>query len=445
MGMGFYLAVPTFICKDGSRCSASRACEEGDYSFAEDSIHSLVYEWKLVCDLQYQVSVIGSAYFIGVAIGSLLISTFADRYGRQRTCLCALLLMGMALLVAAFAPWVVLIDVMTAVVGFAETILAAAVFLLLNESLPSELRSWYSSLSISFWSSGTMVNALLFYTLPGWREVTLIAAVVSFGSALVLARIRESVRWLIANKKDFSTGLAILRKTAKANGLDPLSISLQPFVNAQGEQEPAEEVDSIQSGFGGLLGSPELRRRALFVTVLWTTSTLCYYGLVICLSSYSGSIYENGVALGLGEVSITLLVGRFMDRIYRRKAFVLSEIAGVLACTGAWLAGSDSSMRLLSIAGLLLAMAATDSLFLVTYIYTSELFPTKVRAVGYALTTCASRVGGLLASNLLLLSSTTGTSPLLVMAAAMLFSIVPSLCLPETLGQPLVDYTDRLK
>lgn len=434
LGLGFYLAVPTFICKDGSRCSASRACEEGDYSFASDSVHSLVYEWKLVCDQQYQVSVIGTCYFLGVTVGSLLISTFADGYGRQRTCLCASLLLGSALLAAAFAPWVLVVDLVTAVAGFAETTLTASVFLLLNESVPSELRSWYSGLSFVFWSAGTMMDALLFYTLPGWREVMLVSAVIAFASAIGLMRSHESVRWLVVNRKDFSAGLAVLRKTAKANKLDPRSITLPPCADAQREE------DSVHSGFGGLLRSKELRRRALFVTVLWTTTTLCYYGLVICLSSYSGNIYENGVALSVGELSINLFVGRYMDRFPRRKGFIVSEAIAVLACTGAWLAGSQPTLGLLSVTGLLLAMGATNTLFLMVYIYTAELFPTTVRAVGYALTSSASRVGGLLASNLLLLETYTSAPPLLIMAAAMLFSVLPSLCLPETLGQPLLDY-----
>lgn len=371
-------------------------------------------------------------------MGSLLISAFTDKWGRQRTCLGFLLLHSISLLIGAFSPFVLLTDFITVILGLSETVLTAAVFLLLNESLPSDLRSWYSGLSIAFWSAGTLVDALLFYLLPSWREVMLIAAVIAFGSSIALMRVTESVRWLVANKKDFSGGLAILRKIAKANGLNPLNISLPPLSNTG--DNAAGEVDSINSGFGGLLSSKELRRRAFYATFLWATSTLCYYGLLLCLSSYSGNIYENGIALSIGELSVTLLAGRFMDRFPRRTAFLVSEVIAALATAGAWLAGLEPSPSFLPMVGLFVGMAATDALFLMVYVYTAELFPTKVRAAGYALTSSASRIGGFLASNLLLLETYTGTQPLLILAGAMLFSTLPCICLPETLGQPLLDY-----
>lgn len=439
LGLGFFLAQPGFVCKDGKECSSDRACSEGQYHFSTDSVHSMVYEWELVCAQQYQVSLIGSAYFLGVTVGSLLISVFTDKWGRQRTCIFSILLLGCSLLSASFSPWVILIDILTVLAGFSETILTAALFLLLNESLPSDKRVWYTGMSIAFWSVGTMFDAALFYFLPNWRYVMFVCAVIPFIGGLGLMYANESVRWLVANKKDFNTALAVLRKTAKGNGLDPMTIHLQPLVNSQ---ENDNDKDSINSGFRGLLSSSELRRRAFYATFLWATSTLSYYGLLICVSTYSGNIYENGVALSIGELSVTLIVGRFMNNWNRRPAFLISQVVAAVAATGAWIAGFKPtvSCRVLSIAGLVLGMGATDALFLMVYIYTAEIFPTKVRAAGYALTSSAARVGGLLAGNLMLLQSYTGISPLLMIAGAMLVTTIPCICLPETMGQTLLDY-----
>ena len=441
VGLGFFLAPPKFICEDGSHCSASTACSQGHYELDKNSIHSMVYEWKLVCEDEYQTSLIGSLYFVGLTIGSILIGRLTDAFGRQRTCLYCLVLLGATLLLGAFSPSPVYIDIVSVVSGAIEAVLSVAAYLLLNEMLSSDLRSWYSGLAFAFWSGGTMIVALLFLVLDDWRKVMIVCSMIPFIAIPSTLCQPESIRWLVVNKHRVETATKVAKRLAKANKIDPETIRLHPMLESQEEMQ--DSSSTLMSGYKGLFSSKKMRLRLFGINFLWIAVNVAYYGALMCVTSYNGNVYINGVLLGLGETLPNLIMGKVADHIKRKTVIIVSCLLGCLASMLSWLLGEigcGSACDWPSMGILLLAMVCIDCFYLLIYIFTSELFPTKVRGAGYSMCNTTSRLGGLLASNLLLIQQDVGIHPLLIIAGSLLASVFPVLTLPETLGQPLLDY-----
>ena len=93
----------------------------------------------------------------------------------------------------------------------------------------------------------------------------------------------------------------------------------------------------------------------------------------------------------------------------------------------------------LQTAALFLARFMMTALYLLIYVYTSELFPTSLRSLAMGMCTAVGNLGGLLAPNLVLLSGVIGVAPLLIISVLLFCCCVVGWGLPETKGVQLSD------
>ena len=148
--------------------------------------------------------------------------------------------------------------------------------------------------------------------------------------------------------------------------------------------------------------SPVYRRRTLIVWVLWASAFLVANGLNNWMPTLYRTVYGLGLPQALRAASMTnvaqvvvLLVCAFtIDRIGRRNWMVAAFVAG-----GALLA--VLSMAAHSVAAVMvlatLSYGVIGSCNAVVYLYTPEIYPTRMRAIGTGLATSwlrlASAVG----------------------------------------------------
>jgi putative MFS transporter len=143
-------------------------------------------------------------------------------------------------------------------------------------------------------------------------------------------------------------------------------------------------------------------RRTVVVSVLWFGGYFVNYGLTAWLPTLYTSLYHVPIGTALNYTLLTSLVGflgcvlvaLLVDRIGRRTSLVLGLGVGgllllVLAALGATTGGSVALWSTLS-AGFVFAAN------ICLYLYTSELYPTRIRALGSSLGGAWNRLGVIL-------------------------------------------------
>ena len=120
---------------------------------------------------------------------------------------------------------------------------------------------------------------------------------------------------------------------------------------------------------------------------------MLYYGLSLNSTSLAGDIFLNFSLVTLAEMPGYFLAYIGMKFIGRRSTLAASLIIGGLACLSSSFSSSFPSLQtVLYLVGKFGATAA----FGTTYLYTSELFPTRVRNVCVGLSSMCGRVGAML-------------------------------------------------
>ncbi len=125
------------------------------------------------------IGLLGSVSFIGMAIGSALAGTLADRHGRRSIFMWTLLIYSIATGLSALATGVTAFFIIRLFVGLGlgGELPVATTYVL--ESSPAEVRGKRVVYLETFWAIGSLVAALIsFFVIPsvGWRVVFLIGS-----------------------------------------------------------------------------------------------------------------------------------------------------------------------------------------------------------------------------------------------------------------------------
>ena len=225
----------------------------------------------------------------------------------------------------------------------------------------------------------------------GWQAIFLIGSVPCLLITILVARLPESPRWLISQGRMLQAAAIVKQMEASAG---------QTGTPAPASAPPPSPVRGTR---WSELVSPAYRSRTLLVWSLWFSAYFIANGLNNWLPSLYNTVYHVGLRPALRAASMTnvaqvimLLICAFsIDRIGRRNWTVASFIAGaaLLGLLGFVADGSVSSVMILAT----LSYGVIGSTNAVLYLYTPEIYPTRMRAIGTGLATSwlrlASAVG----------------------------------------------------
>ena len=339
---------------------------------------------------------IGSSY-VGQLFGALLFSRLAERFGRVRSAAAATAIMSAMSLVCALSGnfWGLFACRLIQGVGVGGEMPVAAAYV--SELSHAKGRGRFFLLYEMIFPVGLMVTgqlgALLVPTL-GWKVLFLIGGVPGMIIAGLLLRLPESPRWLIA-KGRFAEAEAVIRQaeaSARMGGVadePPRPVTAAPAV-----PQKSRWLELVSSRF---------LTRSLVVWLLWA----CSYAITNSLNNWLPTLYRTVYHLDLqsslrfasltnvAQVALLLVAAFTIDRVGRRNwtltAFVVG--GGLLALLGA--GGARDVGVVIALATL--AYGVVGSANAVLYLYTPEIYPTRMRAIGTGLATSwlrlASAVG----------------------------------------------------
>ena len=331
-----------------------------------------------------------SAGYLGQFLGALFFGALAEKHGRVRSAAGATALMSvmsLACILAGSFPALLVLRFVQGI-GVGGEMPVAAVYV--NELSRAHGRGRFFLLYEMIFPVGLMltgqIGALVVPTL-GWQVMFVIGGVPGLVIAAMLLTLRESPRWLIGRGR-LAEAEAIIRE---------IEASAPPGWTPS-EDQPAPITAGAQRTRWAEVLSPTYRGRTAVVWTLWA----CAYFVTNGLNNWMPTLYNRVYGLALNQAlwagalnnvaQVTILLGcaLVIDRIGRRRwtAACLATGAVLLATLG--LTASHSVVAVIAL--VTLSYGIVGSVNAVLYLYTPEIYPTRMRAIGTGAATCWLRL-----------------------------------------------------
>ncbi|XP_049865277.1 solute carrier family 22 member 3-like [Pectinophora gossypiella] len=421
-----------YRCKDerfeNNSCAALRNSSEVCTEWVYDNPYSFVAEFQLACQ-EWKRTLVGTVHSFGYMIGLLLVGPLSDRLGRKMVIVMTGVLGGVLGVARSFTSyyWVyILLEFLEAAVGDS----CSPMFMLTIEMVPSDKRLLFQMLCSYGYTLGSLTLPLMAWLVPYWRNLLRVIFTPAVFFLFYIFLLDESPRWLLSKgKKD--EAIAILEKAAKKNkvkldrnALDNLSYEENKGVNF---------IQLLKDTFT----SPALLKRFFICLSWWTTSTFVNYGMTINSVSLQGNKYINFALITVVDIPGNLIITYLLIRFKRKVPLIFSFVFAAILCLSQPFV--PSNLPWLSILLFMIGKLMSSSYFAITYIFTSELFPTYTRNSMHALCSSLGRVGSIIAPQTPLLMAYWHGLPSLVFGLASLLAGMATLFAPDTADDALPD------
>lgn len=349
----------------------------------------LVKEWSLT---PAQIGMILAFGYLGQLIGAVCFGWLAERVGRLRVLTFTILLfvaMDLACLFAWSAGSLMLFRFLQGIGTGGEVPVASAY---INEYIGSRKRGRFFLLyevMFLFGLVGAGAIGYLLVPLYGWKAmfvVGLIPAILMIPLRLLLL---ESPRWL-ASKGRYAEAdriVARLERSVLASG------------KALPEPVPVKTVATSGQSNWRELFSRVYCRRTLVIWALWFGSYMVANGLITWLPTLYRETFKLPLHTSLSYGFMTSALGVVaavicalcIDRVGRKRWYVLALLVACAPLLALAALGATSATQVLVLAAL--AYAAVQTVTFSLYLYSAELYPTRLRAIGTGVGSAWLRLG----------------------------------------------------
>lgn len=349
----------------------------------------------------------------GYVVGALILAPVADRFGRRNLLLFTLILTGLGSLYNAFVPDYTNFVIARTVTGLGIGADLALVNAYINEVAPGNGRARYTSLIFILSAAGAFLGiwlGLILTTPPapfpvglsfaiagpafqgnGWRIMYGIGALLALVGILLRYQLPESPRWLISQGRVDEADKIVADMEARALR----RVATLP--------EPATEI-AVQSGatkipYAEIFGNPLYLGRTVFLIIVWFLGYATVYAIAQGLTSLlDGLNYpppESGVIAAFGTFGfiITAFFAYFFGERLERKRWL--PIAAALTLIGGLLiALAGPGNFTVAAFGAIVTFFGFNLWVPMTYTWSTENYPTRARATGFALVDGIGHLGG---------------------------------------------------
>lgn len=394
-----------------------------------------------------QIGILISASYVGQLIGALVFSSIAEKHGRIRGATTAVTIMSIMSLGCVFAgdfQMLLLLRFLQGI-GIGGHMPVAAAYI--SELSRARGRGRFFLLYEMIFPVGLMVTGQigrLVVPSLGWQAMFLIGAVPGLIVAYLISKLPESPRWLI-NRGRLDEAEQIIAAMEARNAYAMTAPAEAP--PPPPPTTPAVPAQVAQKTRWLELLSPVFLGRTLTVWALWASAYFIANGLNNWLATLYRTVYELDLRTALLAASMTnvaqvvlLLVCVFtIDRIGRRNWVAASFVLGGAALGILGLTGAENVVALMVLGTL--AYGIIGSTNAVLYLYTPEIYPTRIRAIGTGLATSWLRLASAAAPTIVgLMVGEQGIAAVFLMFAGVaVIGMIAATCMIETSNRRLED------
>ncbi len=345
------------------------------------------------------------------AVGALIFGLFADHYGRRDIMIFTMIVASLGSLYTVFVGDYTNFVLSRALTGVGVGADLALVNTYINELAPRGERVKYTALIFALACCGTAVSIWLglYLTTPpaafpfglpfalasthftiGWRLLYGTGTLLAFVGLLLRFDLPESPRWLLAKGRLAEAERVVSEMEKRAYADMP---ALPPVV-------PDLSIHAITKGTGysEIFRNGLYIKRTILLLVIWLSGYISVYSIVagspVLLATLGYPPTEAALIAAVGtcgSILCGILAYYFGERL-ERKWWILMSAVTALAGGGITVL-SGNSMYLAFLGSFVLSVGCY--LWLpATYTWTTENYPTRARASGFALVDGIGHVGG---------------------------------------------------
>lgn len=398
-------------------------------------MNTVVSQWTLVCDKDWITSVITTIQMAGLLTGGFLSGHLADFIGRKPTYFLSFILMTIFNIVAAFSISWQMFAICRFFIGFATSCYITVFFTFLAEFTPSKWRPII--MSIPGWPVWAAMYGVVSWWLHDWSHIQIATAVISAPWILAFFFVPESFRWLISHNK-FNEAEKVLVRITSMNNKPAPDIST---IKALAKEEFIEE----QKGYTiiDVCTNWKQAKYTFLVSVTWLCCGYGYYAIAFGVQELSGDLYLNMFLLSIVEAPAQFITWFFNNYFGRKKTsvgfFLLAGVAALAVGTVELTVTDDELKGSLKNGFALTAKLGVAAAWAAIMVLGSELYPTVTRNISYGINNSMSRVGGMIAPQIVYISQKIPGVMYFLCGACMLLSALCSVALPETKGRVMND------
>jgi MFS transporter, putative metabolite:H+ symporter len=339
----------------------------------------LVTEWKLT---PTEVGLIISSGYVGQLFGAVIFGSLAEKIGRLKTLFITIVLftsMDIACLFAWSGVSMMAFRFFQGVGTGGEVPVASAY---INEFIGAEKRGRFFLLYEVIFPIGLMFAGMAGYFLVpiyGWKAMFIVGLIPSVLTIPLRWFMPESPRWLASKGRvaEANAVVKILEDSATKRGV----VLREPVMR------PIDSKATARSDWRELFKGIYLKR-TLMIWGLWVCVYMINNGLVTWLPTLYKQVFQLPLQTSLAYGWITSSVGviasiacaLLIDKVGRKRWYsVAFLLATVPLLTLTWI-GTASAIQVLIFATAAYAILQTVAFSL--YLYSAELYPTRLRAVG---------------------------------------------------------------
>lgn len=364
-----------------------------------------------------EIALGASLTVLGYVIGAVLITIYADLYGRKPALVISVLLLAGGSILAASAQDMTQMVIFRLITGIGIGSEIAIVATYIGEISPKSKRGRYTSLIVFFgWTGIALSGPISFALFEGeidnfvqidiWRIILAIAVIPALFALILRMRMPESLRWLISKGKMEEANRLLIKL-----GLNP--ITHQGVVNHSERENASNKVSDVTKEFKQedkkglksykadknltiLFRNIVSNRRIVFsrisiLSAIWSLALIPIYASLLLVVEYTNQGYEIGESISVNMIASSGFVAGgicsliIADRIERKYQIALS-------CAVMGMAFILRGIFIQDYLGLVISsfMAFGANAWMISNLltYTAENFPTEIRS------TCSGIVEG---------------------------------------------------
>lgn len=394
-------------------------------------------------------------------IGSLLSGKTSDLIGRRYTIVLAAGTFFVGALLMGLAPSYpfLMAGRVVAGIGVGYSLMIAPVYT--AEISPAMTRGFLSSLPEVFITVGILLGYVVNYAFSGilkewnWRVMLLLAAVPAVAIGMGVVVMPESPRWLVM-KKRLEEAKRVLVKTSESE--EEAEVRLAEITRAWDLHESSDWQG--QGVWKELLWQPARATRRVLVAAIGINffmqasgndAVIYYLPEVFKAAGINKKklLFAINVIMGASKATFVMISAFFLDKYGRRPLLLLGSAGMVVSLSvlglGSMFLEHSTHRPTWAIIVSVIAVCFDVSFFSVglgpiTWVYSSEVFPQRLRAQGTSLAVSVNRlVSGLVSMTFLSISrKITFGGMFFVLAGVMVMgTLFFFFCMPETKGKSL--------
>ncbi len=350
-------------------------------SGAEQTIQSL---WNL--DSSLHGLAISMALW-GTVIGSLVGGWPSEHFGRKKTLLWIGVLYLVSAVGSALAPEVYSFMLFRFIGGLGVGISTVAAPMYISEIAPPQYRGRLAGMFQFNIVFGILVAFLSNSLLGGigendWRWMLGVEAFPALLFTVLCIGLAESPRWLIVRKNDLEGGLAVLRKTNPGTTEDEMNLFYQEIIAS------ADEPRQPRALFSRRFMKPVLLAFFIaFFNQLSGINAILYFAPRIfeMTGLESQAALLQSVGIGITNLIFTFVGLWLIDRLGRRKLLYIGSVGYIISLGLTTWAFASGNVGLVPVYIFTFIAAHAIGQGAVIWVFISEIFPNRQRAMGQSL------------------------------------------------------------